>query len=94
VAWDNLNVRIKSVPFLSTATGLIYAYTQDPTLAAQGEYVWYFIALDSETGNVAWQIRTGAGGTYNDSYEPGSLGPDGTFYQTLPTGIVSVKDTP
>jgi hypothetical protein len=92
VAWNNQSVRIKSVPFLSTATGLIYAYTQDPTLASQGQFVWYFIALDAKTGNVAWEIRTGAGGSYNDSYEPGSLGPDGTFYQTLPLGVVSLKD--
>jgi hypothetical protein len=96
VAWDNLNVRIKSVPFLSTATGLVYAYTQDPNFAGQpgqpGQYIWYFTALDAQTGNVAWQIRTGAGGSYNDSYEPGSLGPDGTFYQTLPLGVVSLKD--
>jgi outer membrane protein assembly factor BamB len=92
VAWDNLSVRIKSVPFLSTATGLIYGYTQDPTLAAQGQYDWYVIALDAKTGNVVWEIRTGSGVIYNDSYEPGSLGPDGTFYQTLPVGVVSVKD--
>jgi hypothetical protein len=92
VAWHDQDVRIKSVPFLSTATGLVYGYTQDPQLAAGGEYVWYFIALDARTGKVVWKIRAGAGGTYNDSYEPGSLGPDGTFYQGLPLGVVTLKD--
>lgn len=92
VAWHDQDVRIKSVPFLSTATGLVYGYTQDPQLAAGGEYVWYFIALDARTGKVAWRIRAGAGGTYNDSYQPGSLGPDGTFYQGLPLGVVKLGD--
>ena len=57
-----------------------------------GAYVWYFIALDARTGKVVWKIRAGAGGTYNDSYEPGSLGPDGTFYQGLPLGVVKLRD--
>jgi hypothetical protein len=92
VTWHDQDVRIKSVPFLSTATGLVYGYTQDPQLAAGGEYVWYFIALDARTGKVVWRIRAGAGGTYNDSYSPGSLGPDGTFYQGLPLGVVRLND--
>jgi hypothetical protein len=91
VVWDT-PIRIKSVPFLSTATGLVYGYTQDAELTAGGQYVWYFVALDYRSGKEVWRIRAGAGGTYNDSYEPGSLGPDGSFYQGLPFGVVRLRD--
>lgn len=89
----NAPIRIKSVAFLSTATGLIYGYTQDPELADQGTYVWYFVAVDYATGDILWRARAGAGGTKNDSYAPGSLGPDGTFYQSLQLGVVWMRDS-
>ncbi|MFF7309128.1 hypothetical protein [Streptomyces sp. NPDC008137] len=84
--------RIKSVPVLSTATGLVYGYTQDAHLAAEGTYVWYAEALDFRTGEVKWKKRTGAGGTFNDIFAPASLGPDGTLYQRVAGGLVAVKD--
>lgn len=84
-------IRIKSVPVLSTATGLLYGYTQAPDLAAGGTYVWYFAALDYRTGAVIWQARAGAGGTYNDSYKAATIGPDGTLYQGLQSGIATLK---
>jgi hypothetical protein len=86
------DVRIKSVPVLSTQTGLIYGYTQDPALAAQGIYVWYVIAIDYRTGAVVWQARTGAGNTYNDSFRGAALGPDGTLYQGVLAGVVMLRD--
>jgi hypothetical protein len=85
-------VRIKSVPVLSTATGLLYGYTQDPELAADGTYVWYFTALDYRTGAVVWQVRAGGGGTYNDDYKAAAIGPDGTLYQGILGGVATLKD--
>ncbi|WP_405164518.1 hypothetical protein OG203_05215 [Nocardia sp. NBC_01499] len=93
LAWQTPE-RIKSVPVLSTRTGLVYGYTQDPDAAAAGLYVWYFEAIDFRTGRVAWKIRAGVGGTYNDTYRPGSLGPDGTFYQSVTLGVVALADAP
>lgn len=84
--------RIKSVPVLSTATGLLYGYTQDPVLAAEGTYVWYFIALDYRTGAVIWRARAGAGGTYNDGYQAAVIGPDGTLYEGIQDGIATLRD--
>lgn len=84
--------RIKSVPVLSAATGLVYGYGQDADLAADGTYVWYAEAIDFRTGEVVWKKRTGAGGTFNDIFAPASLGPDGTFYQRVAGGLVAVKD--
>ena len=91
VQWST-NVRIKSVPVLSTATGLLYGYTQDPQLAAAGTYVWYFTALDYRTGKVVWQVRSGAGGSYNDDYKAATIGSDGTLYQGILGGIATLKD--
>lgn len=85
-------VRIKSVPVLSTATGLMYGYTQDPGLAAGGTYVWYFTALDYRTGAVTWKVRSGAGGTYNDDYKAAAIGPDGTLYQGIQDGVATLRD--
>ena len=90
--WDT-PIRIKSVPFLSTQTGLIYGYAQDPALAAEGQYVWSFVALNFQTGAVQWQVRAGAGGVFNDSYLPATLGPDGTLYQGVIGGTVLLKDS-
>lgn len=91
VAWDT-PITIQSVPVMSTQTGLMYGYTQDVELADLGLYEWYVAALDWKTGKVVWEIRTGAGGSFNDNYLPGALGPDGTFYQGVLDGVVMVRD--
>lgn len=85
-------IRIKSVPVVSTETGLIYGYTQDSELAEDGQYIWYLVALDYETGEIVWQVRAGAGFTYNDSFRGAALGPDGTLYQGLGYGAVMLRD--
>lgn len=33
-----------------------------------------------------------AQGTYNDDYQPGALGPDGSFYRSVIGGLVRFKD--
>lgn len=91
VAWT-IPIRTKTVPYLSTRTGLLYLYTQDNTLARAGVWVWYFTAVDYRTGHVVWQARAGAGGTKNDDYAPMSIGPTGAVYQNLPFGAVWVRD--
>ncbi|OCL13691.1 hypothetical protein AOQ84DRAFT_92192 [Glonium stellatum] len=90
-AW-NTDIRIKSVPVLSTQTGLIYGYTQNATAADLGQYEWYVVAMNYTSGAIEWEVRTGAGGTYNDDFLPGTLGPDGTFYQGVVDGLVLIKD--
>ncbi|WP_284745970.1 hypothetical protein [Amycolatopsis sp. RTGN1] len=86
VNW-NTPLRVKSVPVLSTATGLVYGYTQDSDLAAGGIYAWYFVAVDYRTGSVVWRVRAGGGGTFNDDYKAATLGPDGTLYQGVLGGV-------
>ncbi|KAF2489818.1 hypothetical protein BU16DRAFT_622424 [Lophium mytilinum] len=93
IAWSNDEFRTTSVSVLSTKTGLFYTYLQDAELADQGEYVFYASATSYETGEVAWKVRAGAGGTLNDNELPGTLGPDGTFYQGVTGGVVRVHDS-
>ncbi|MFI1213509.1 hypothetical protein ACH4UV_38745 [Streptomyces sp. NPDC020802] len=83
---------MKAIPVLSTETGLVYGYGQDPELAADGTYVWYAQAMDFRTGKTVWKKRVGAGGNFNDRWLVGTLGPDGTFYQAVHDGVVAVKD--
>ena len=89
--WE-AEVRIKSVPVLSTATGLYYGYTQDEELALKGEYVWYAVALDWESGKEVWRVKTGAGGTFNDNFYPAAITREGDFWQSVLGGVVVVKD--
>ena len=92
IAYDT-RIRLPSVPVLSTETGLFYAYTQNEEAAADGLYEWYVAALDWRTGEVVWQIQTGAGGTLCYNYMAGTLGPDGTFYQAVVDGVVMLRDS-
>ena len=92
VNWTN-PARMTALPVLSTATGLLYGYTQNKTLAVQGHYVWYITAIDYRTGKTVWMARAGAGGSFNDYYKNPVLGPDGTLYQLVRDGVVIVKDS-
>jgi hypothetical protein len=90
-AWT-VPLRLKTAPVLSTTTGLVYGYTQDEARAAAGRYIWYFVAVDYRTGRVTWRQRSGAGGTKNDNRQPLVLGANGVLYQTLPLGLVGMRD--
>ncbi|KAL5355473.1 hypothetical protein BJX96DRAFT_184092 [Aspergillus floccosus] len=92
VAWEVPDLRIQSVPVLSTKSGLVYGYTQAVKPTKYGQYTWYVVAVDWETGKEVWRLRTGAGGTFNDDYQPGAIGPDGSFYQNVIGGVVRVRD--
>ncbi|KEY74565.1 hypothetical protein S7711_11127 [Stachybotrys chartarum IBT 7711] len=91
VRWE-ISAKMKAVPVLSTATGILYGYTQEEDLAMEGYYVWYFVGIDWQSGDVLWKHRAGAGGTYNDNFFPGSIGPNGRFYQGVLAGMVWIED--
>ena len=91
VSWTT-PIRMKTAPVLSSATGLIYGYSQDEQRAATGSYIWYFVAIDYRTGRVVWRQRAGAGGTKNDNREPLVLGANGVLYQSVPLGLVWMRD--
>lgn len=91
VHWE-VPAAMKSVPVLSTKTGVLYGYIQDSDKARDGHYVWHVAAMDWRTGHVEWKYQAGAGGTFNDNFMPGSIGPDGRFYQGVVGGMLWVRD--
>jgi hypothetical protein len=91
VKWEK-DIRMPSVPTLSTKTGLLYGYEQDVELSYQGEWVWYVTARDWQTGELVWRVRTGTGGTFNDNFEGNAIFPDGRLVQAVVGGLVFVTD--
>ncbi|CAK1358588.1 unnamed protein product [Cercospora beticola] len=77
---------------LSTASGLLYQYHQDVELAKEGEYVWDLSAIDYESGEIVWSVKTGTGPLLNNNYQSPTLGPDGAVYTWVQGGIVKVFD--
>ena len=86
-------VRMTTLPILSTATGLLYGHVQNYSLAVAGEYVWYVTALDWATGSTVWSARAGSGGHFNDGYKNIVLGNGGTMYQIVRGGVVMARDS-
>ncbi|NRB39705.1 MAG: hypothetical protein HRU20_14770 [Pseudomonadales bacterium] len=92
VVWESDLTSPSTVPKLSLAAGLAYFYsfiTQD-----NGENVWYFTALDFETGKTQFKIKTGAGKNFDNNWAPITLGPDGTAYIGTLKGILAIRDQP
>ncbi|ETS82990.1 hypothetical protein PFICI_04866 [Pestalotiopsis fici W106-1] len=89
--WES-DIRATSVLSLSTSNGIVYAYTQDDTLALDGQYVWYFTAINFTSGEEIWRARAGAGGNFNNNFSPTQLAPNGMLYQIVTNGIAWLKD--
>jgi hypothetical protein len=91
VAWTNREVRAPTVvPKLSTATGLIYAYTREPAPLGQQPYFW--TAIDARTGRTAWKVYAGSGLGFNNNYAGLALGRDATAYLGVTGGMVALRD--
>lgn len=91
LAWE-LDVRA-TMTTLSTGTGLFYAYTQDETLADEGEYAWYVVAYDWRTGEEVWRANMGNGGVYNTGVSHIQLGPNGRIYEGISGGMSWMQDS-
>jgi hypothetical protein len=91
--WENMDVRAPSaVPKVSTKTGLIYTYTREE--APLGEQPYFWTALSARTGKTAWKVYAGSGLGFNNNYAGVALGPDGTAYLGVTTGMVTLHDGP
>ncbi len=93
VKWEAA-VKSPAVYKLSTATGLIYGYFQDPGLAQQGTYIWYFTGIDFETGEEVFKVRAGAGALKNVGLRVLYLLPDGRLVAPTLGGLVTLQDGP
>jgi hypothetical protein len=74
------------VPTLSTATGLVYVYTEDA-----GDFA--LTGLDAQTGDIAFTVPTGTG-PYNNYYSAVTIGPDSRVYVGALIGLLVFADEP
>jgi len=96
--WES-DMQSQSLPRLSTATGLVYVYTFKLPFEGAKTGGWYLTAMDYDTGEQLWDrlIGIGSGGfwdKYSSVTAPVVLGPNGTAYVGIRTGIISVRDQP
>ncbi len=90
VAWTSDEIGPSTVPKVSLANGLVYTYTVKPN--RWGVQAWYVTAIDAETGETAFSVRTGTGTMFNNHGAPVTLSPDGSLYVPTLAGMVRVRD--
>ena len=90
VAWTSDEVAPSSVPKLSLANGLLYAYTKPHSW--WGVNAWYLTAIDARTGRRVFSVRTGTGTLMNNHYAAVTLARDGSAYIATLGGMVRVRD--
>ena len=71
--WKSQEISPSTVPKLSLATGLIYAYTKPPGLPDR----WYVTAVDFRTGKTVWSRLIGTGLLFNVHYAGLTISPHG-----------------
>ena len=88
--WSHEDFPATTVPKLSTATGLIYTYTQ--LFDTPVSRAWYFAAVDFRTGETEFMIRAGTGELKHNLYATTEIGPYGNVYQGVMGGIITARD--
>lgn len=90
VAWRADVAAPTSVPKVSLANGLLYAYTKEHSL--WGVDAWYVSALDVRTGRRVFAVRTGTGLLRNNHYAAITITKDGSLFIATLGGLVRVRD--
>lgn len=90
VAWTSDQTAPTSVPKVSLANGLLYAYTKEHSW--WGVNAWYLTAIDVRTGRRAFSVRTGLGTLMNNHYAAITIARDGSVYIATLAGMVRVRD--
>jgi hypothetical protein len=86
--WKSPEISPSTVPKLSLANGLVYAYTKPPGTPD----AWYLTALDFHTGRTVWRRLTGTGLFFNVHYAGLAISPRGVLYTGVLGGTVAVAD--
>lgn len=88
--WRSEETAPSVVPKVSLPAGLVYTYTkpEDP----DGDDLWYFTALDFDTGETMFKRLAGEGFGYNNNFAPVTIGPDGTAYVGVLGGLTLFRD--
>lgn len=84
--WSTDRVVVPSVVSkVSWADGRVYTYT----LRERGETQdWFVTAVDAHTGAVLWEVYAGSGLSFDNHYAGLFVGPDGSVYVPVWSGIV------
>ncbi len=91
LVWTNRTQSAPSVvPKLSTATQLVYTYTQD--LNGSGGQTWSWVAISARTGRTVFKVAAGDGLTANNNYAGLAIGRDGTLYLGTIGGIRTLRN--
>lgn len=90
VRWTSDLAAPTSVPKVSLANGLLYAYTKPHSW--WGANAWYVTALDVRTGRRVFAVRAGLGTLFNNHYSAITIAPDGSLYVATLAGLVRVRD--
>ncbi len=91
--WTSNEASQTTVPKLSTANGLIYLYTREPVPGLPDTaQAYYLTTISFATGTTVRKVLTGTGINFNNNYAPITIGPNGTAYIGVLSGIVAVSD--
>jgi hypothetical protein len=95
VAWTNPIAIPSSTMKLSRGAGLLYGYAKK--FDASGRDVWYWTAIDWRTGATVYQVLAGAThelvDQYNNNWGVISIGPDGSAYMGVISGLLKISDS-
>jgi hypothetical protein len=91
VVWENTEISAPGTMKLSTETGLIYGAMMNKDIF--DAKAWYAALVDFETGETVNKILLGTGMLKDILYIPVYFGPDGTFYQPVLNGYISIRDS-
>ena len=90
IVWTSDLVVPSVVPKLSSANGIAYFYSFDPT--DDGDQLWSLVGLDFETGKEIVRIPTGVGDGFNNNWASIAIAPDGeTTYVGSMGGTIQIR---
>ena len=92
-AWTNSEVATTTSPRLSTKSGLIYTVSREYDAQAN-TFGYYWIALDFNTGAVAWKKLAGSGDLFDSFYPALAIGPNHDLYVGVYGGFMTLRDSP
>ena len=90
LAWTSDTAAPSSLPTVSLANGLLYAYTKRHSW--WGANAWYLTAIDVRNGRSVFSVRTGLGALLDNNRAAVTIAKDGSAYVATLGGMVRVRD--
>jgi hypothetical protein len=86
--WKSQEISPSTVPKLSLANGLIYAYTKPAGLPDR----WYVTTLNFRNGKTVWSRLIGTGDLFNVHYAGLAISPNRVLYSGVLGGTIALAD--